>query len=186
VRQRGPAVRLGQSHQRPAETLYPEHREIWDLLWKVGHFPDHLPILVAPSVHYWTLRFFQAIGAMAAVTTQQWFAPEPNISAAQFSRATSTLALPHSRQLNDPDQPSRALRNFFTKIVRKPMTLAPDREPLSARLERWQIAGEVCFAPPFQRLRDQIGGEERMALYHQALEELDEAGLDVDDFLPLE
>ena len=54
------------------QTLYPEHREIWDLLWKAGHYPDHIPILIAPRFHHTTFVLFGAIGAIAVTSPTCW------------------------------------------------------------------------------------------------------------------
>lgn len=116
------------------QTLYPEHREIWDLLWKAGHYPDHLPVLIAPRFHHTTFVLFSAIGAIAVPTVRQWFAPDPTIATRRFQTVTRSLAIGHAAQLSEPDKPSAALSDFFIKTLHKATRRHPDRPLLAVSL----------------------------------------------------
>jgi hypothetical protein len=167
------------------QTLYPEHREIWDLLWKAGHYPDHLPLLIAPRFHHTTFVLFSAIGAIAVPTIRQWFAPDPAIATRRFQTVTRSLAIGHAAQLNEPDKPSPALIDFFTKTLHKATRRHPDRSLLAASRELWQRAAPICAQPAFSKLREQLPPTHRPVLYQQLLEELYAEGLEVEDLLPL-
>lgn len=43
--------------------LYPYDRDVWDLLAKLGPFPDVVPVLVARRIHFTTFRMFKDLGA---------------------------------------------------------------------------------------------------------------------------
>lgn len=162
-------------------TLYPRAHEVWDLLVKAGDFPTSVPLLVAPHAHYTLLTFFKAIGAVVYTSQYQWFAPEPLITRTDFERVVRDLSFTDARQLQYPDNPSDAIRKFFTTTLRK--VPARETEPVIIRSRnRWRAAAGVCAR--YAELRDDsLGPEQRMALYQQALEDLDEEGIDVTGLL---
>jgi hypothetical protein len=44
--------------------IYPWSHEVWDLLAKLGNFPDVVPILIARRIHPITFRMFKDVGAL--------------------------------------------------------------------------------------------------------------------------
>lgn len=166
------------------QTLYPPHREIWDLLWKAGHFADHVPVLIAPRVHHTTFVLFGAIGALAFLTTRQSFAPSPAIEERRFRSVTRGVGISHATQLQHPDRPSRPLEDFFTSTLHRGTRRDPDHSLLETSRRLWARAAPICARPEFRRLRDQLAGAERSALYQQLLEELHQEDLAVEDLMP--
>jgi hypothetical protein len=167
------------------QTLYPEHREIYDLLWKAGHFPDHVPILIAPRIHHNTFVLFKAIGALAYKATRQSFAGPPAIDPERFRHVTKELAIPHMQQLSDPDRPSTPMTGWFSKTLHSPSRAVEGKTLLEASAELWRQAAPILAQPEFEALRKQIARDARMELYHHWLEELYNCDLDVERLLPL-
>jgi hypothetical protein len=156
-------------------TLYPWAPEVWDLLGKVGAFPDRVPILVTRGIHSWTFDLFATIGAVARPTQNQWFSP--TIDRTRFADVTAQLGLHDAVQLENPDAPNRAVENFFTQTLHKPAAASDDTRGLMVRqAERWTRSAEVCAR--FIDLRR--SSDDHMARYAQFLEELEQAGLDTD------
>lgn len=154
-------------------TLYPWAPEVWDLLGKVGAFPDRVPVLITHRVHSWTFDLFSTIGAVARPTQNQWFSP--TIDRQRFGAITGELGFHDAVRLDNPDSRNRALEDFFTKTLHKPAAIGGDSRPLMVRqAERWTQSAEVCAR--FIGLRR--SSPDHMAQYAQFLEELDETGVD--------
>jgi hypothetical protein len=168
------------------QTLYPEHREIYDLLWKAGHFPDHVPILIAPRIHHNTFLLFKAVGALGYPSTRQSFAGPPAIERDRFRHVMKELAIPHTQQLLERSRPSPPMARFFSKTVHTTSAASEGKTLLQRSAALWRQAAPILAQPEFQQLRKQIDRETRVELYHHLLEELDNSGLDVERLLPLE
>ena len=69
--------------------LYPRDHETWDLMAKVGHFPEVVPILVARRIHPITFRFMRDVGGLAFQAKVQWFSD--SIDADRFSAVIQRL-----------------------------------------------------------------------------------------------
>jgi len=85
-------------------TVYPRSREMWDLLAKVGHFPDVVPILVTRRVHWTSFRFLKDVGALAYMGERQWFSPA--IDADDFDRITRRFGFADAIRIADPTRPA--------------------------------------------------------------------------------
>lgn len=138
------------------QTLYPEHREIYDLLWKAGHFPDHVPILIAPKIHHTTFVLFKAIGALAYTPDRQSFAGPPAITLERFRQVARGLAIPHMQQLDDPGRPSRAMTGWFTKTIHGPSSAVDGMSLLEGSEKLWGRAAPILAQPEFEELRKQL------------------------------
>jgi hypothetical protein len=157
--------------------IYPRQREIWDLLAKVGAFPDRVPILITRRVHYWTYKMFSTLGAVAYQSERQWFSP--TIDAARFTKVTRDLGLTDAIRVADPDSPNAALAKWFTVTLRKP-TAGDQRQLMERSAERWARAAPICAA--YLVLRENLDDDERHDTYEQFLEDLEEEGFDTSEF----
>jgi hypothetical protein len=164
------------------QTIYPHHVEVWDLLCKAGHFPNRVPILIAPRFHHTTYVLFAAIGAIAIQTTQQWFAPDPAIETARFTRIVKELSLIGATQLLDPDRPSKLLRDFFTTVVHKRSEKHPDSSLIEFSGDLWSRAAPICAR--YAELRNRLTSTLRRETYRQFLDELYAEGFAVEELLP--
>lgn len=168
------------------QTIYAEHREIYDLLWKAGHYPSHVPILIAPRVHWSTFVLFKAIGALAYVTTRQSYAGAPAISTERFRQVAHGLEIPHIQQLSDPDRPSQPMSRWFANTLQRPDPSIDGSTLLQTSAALWARAAPILAQPEFEELRKQVAHDRRMELYYYLLEELQNEGLAVDRLLPQE
>jgi hypothetical protein len=136
---------------------------VWDLLAKAATFPDRVPILITAHVHYTLLTFFKAIGAVVYTSGRQSFAPAPQIPTEDFNHVTRSLRLRDARQLLYPDEPSAAIRRFFTATLRT--VPQAESQPLIKRSqERWAQSAGVCERYP--ELRDpDLDPERRIGLF---------------------
>lgn len=162
--------------------VYPRHHEVWDLLAKVGAFPDHIPILITRRVHYWTYQLFAEIGAITHQTRSQWFSP--TLGSERFDKITRELGFFDARQVAEPDQANRTLAGFFSTTLRKG-TRGDDRSLMIRSGERWQRAAPICAE--YLDLRDEsLDAEARTSRYRDFCGDLAAAGFDTSGFANLD
>jgi hypothetical protein len=159
-----------------ARVLYPRDKEVWDLLGKVGAFPDRVPILITRQPHHWTFQMFIALGAVAYRTERQWFSG--TIDKDDFDEVTGSLGLRDAVRVEDPDAPHRGTRAFFEKTLRKPVDGFPS--VMARSRARWAVAAPICAR--YLDLRDDPHPWDRTARFEEFIEELDEAGIDTSSF----
>jgi len=164
-------------------TIYPYHIEVWDLLCKASLLPEHVPVLIAPRIHWTTFVFFRAIGALAFPTTQQWFAPPPAIATKRFNEVTGGLSLAGAVQLQHPGRPSPALAKFFTTTLHTHSERHPDESLLAHSHTLWREASAICANPTFQTMRAH-NITNRKDVFRQILDELYAENFAVDELLP--
>lgn len=145
-------------------TIYPWDHETWDLLAKLGDFPEVVPVLVARRVHLLTFRFFKDIGAVACQTWRQWFSR--SIDAARFARVRDELSFHDAVQI-DPSTPHKVLAKFFSDTGR---SLA------SAQAAKWERAAPIV-ARYIDLRREDLEPRERSRLWFDFSQEIIEAGL---------
>jgi len=154
-------------------TIYPRSREMWDLLAKVGHFPDVVPILVTRRLHWTTFRFLKDIGALAYMGERQWFSP--SIDTDEFNRIARFFGFDDAIQVTNPGASNEALAEFFSRRLYRTREDANAPLMLAAR-DRWKQVASVCAA--YDELRKDLGGEERLELWKQFIEDLGETGVE--------
>jgi hypothetical protein len=148
--------------------IYPWDHEAWDLLAKVGAFPDVLPLLVARKVHHTTFRFFKDIGALAHVLGFQCFATQ--VDRERFRDVTGGLSLRDARQI-DPTLPDARLVKFFSETAPR---LA------QGQLAKWEIAAPIVDR--YREMRDEsVDGSDRTQMWFEFSREIVDAGLNVSD-----
>jgi hypothetical protein len=159
--------------------LYPWSHEVWDLLAKLGEFPDVVPILVARRLHPTTFRMFKDVGAIGFDARNQWFAERAGasyIDPPTFERVRRTFGFDDALLLSRPPEPHRPLTRFFTTtLVQQPPV--GDRPPLIlAQGERWEEVAPI--ASHFTDLRaERMDGPDRRALLGEFAARLADAGL---------
>ena len=157
--------------------IYPQSHETWDLLAKLGDFPDVVPVLVARRMHLTTFRLFKDLGALGCATYQQLFhspgTTRATIDPTTFNRARSTFGFHDAVLVEEPDRPHRNVRKFFTDTVRKEV----GGELLIVRqADRWRRAAPIVSG--FAELRDEgLPGDDRFALMREFADEIEDAGL---------
>jgi hypothetical protein len=157
--------------------IYSWSHETWDLLAKLGDFPDVVPVLLARRLHLTTFRLFKDIGALGCATYRQWFhspgTTRATIDSTTFDRARGTFGFHDAVLLEDPSQPQAVVRTFFTNTVRKEV----GGELLIARqADRWRRAAPIVSG--FVELRDEgLVGDDRVALMREFAAEIEDAGL---------
>jgi hypothetical protein len=154
------------------KTLYPWHEEIWDLIAKLGTFPEVTPLLVARRIHYMTFRFFSDIGAFGFRAERQWFSGTGRIAQDRFERVRSGLGFHDLVMAADPPRPHQPLRRFFTNTLRADQG---GRTRIEAAAERWQIAAPIVAK--YEDLREDLDTDERRERWTEVAEEIDAAGL---------
>jgi hypothetical protein len=143
--------------------LYPYDHDVWDLLGKLGTFPEVLPVLVARRIHFTTFRMFKDLGVIGHDLRTQYFSPA--IDADEFARVTDALRLRDARQVLGSDPPESLVR-FFREIG--PATAV-------SRRERWERAAPIVDA--YRDLRLRRPGIDRADLFRDFSAEIDNAGL---------
>jgi hypothetical protein len=118
--------------------VYPWSHETWDLLAKVGAFPDVLPILVSRRLHVMTYRFFKDIGGLGVETRKQWFAHRHPIEADHFYAIRTEFGFHDAELIADTAQVIPRLATFFGTTAYKPT--AGGVSLISAQLRRWERA----------------------------------------------
>ena len=151
-------------------TLYPWHQETWDLLAKLGDFPDVVPILVARRVHYTTFSFFKDIGALAFPMRRQWFSS--SIDEATFEKVTQEFGFRDAVQTTQASQPHEPLVRFFTTTLYKKIR---SRSLMETQAGRWQQAAPVVEL--FTDLRDRLDPQVRRQRWDKFCQEINDAGL---------
>jgi hypothetical protein len=152
---------------------------VWDLLAKLGEFPDVVPILVARRLHPTTFRMFKDVGAIGFDARNQWFAERAGasyIDTPTFERVRRTFGFDDALLLSRPPEPHRPLTRFFTTtLVQQPPV--GDRPPLIlAQGERWEEVAPI--ASHFTDLRaERMDGPDRRALLGEFAARLADAGL---------
>lgn len=111
--------------------LYPFEHDVWDLLAKLGEFPDVIPVLVARRIHFTTFRMFKDIGALGHDTRVQHFSTQ--IDPDEFSRTIKRLGISDAVQ-TDTDAIPPAMRRWFAEVGPR---------GISDRLERWSRAAPI-------------------------------------------
>jgi hypothetical protein len=154
------------------KTLYPWHEEIWDLIAKLGTFPEVTPILVARRIHYMTFRFFSDIGAFGFRADCQWFSGTGRIATERFDRVRAGLGFHDLVMAADPPRAHQPLRRFFTNTLR---AVAGSRTRIEAAAERWQLAAPIVAK--YEDLREDLDIDERRTRWTEVADEIDAAGL---------
>lgn len=154
------------------KTLYPWHEEVWDLIAKLGEFPEVTPILVARRVHYMTFRFFNDIGAFAHQAERQWFSGTGRIKNDRFDDVRSELGFHDLFVAHDPPRPHPALARLFTRVLRLDRS---GRTFAEAADERWRIAAPIVAN--YFDLREPLDVHERGERWTEFAREIDAAGL---------
>ena len=163
--------------------IYPWSNELWELLTKLGGFPDVVPILIARRIHFMTFVLFKAAGVLGYQTRKQWFtnpgnSPEPRhrLTPDELDRIATELSFRDMTYLDDPTQPQKSLQRFFADTPYKEI----DGSGLGARsLELWRQAAPIVQR--HSRLRDStLSHTERHATWASFSEEMDQAGLDTE------
>ena len=111
--------------------VYPWSTEAWDLLAKLGAFPDVIPVLAARRIHATTFRFFRDIGALGTELRNQLFSA--TIDRSEFSKVRGGLGLLTTAQV-DQEWTSAPLTKFFR-------TTGPALA--SEQLARWRRAAPI-------------------------------------------
>lgn len=144
--------------------LYPYDANVWDLLWKLGTYPDVVPVLVAHRIHITTYRMFKDIGALGTELREQLFSQA--IAADTFERVVSGIHL-HDAKRVDPQVPRASLLKFFG-------TTGPEQSP--SFLPRWSRVAAI--AAQYEELRDpRWDSGSRKEAFHAFAAEIGAAGL---------
>lgn len=144
--------------------LYPYDANVWDLLWKLGTYPDVVPVLVAHRIHFTTYRMFKDIGALGTELRDQLFSEA--IEADTFQRVASGLHL-HDAKRVDPKAARASLLKFFGAT-------GPGQSP--SFLPRWGRAAAI--AAQYEELRDsRWDSGSRQEAFHAFAAEIGAAGL---------
>jgi hypothetical protein len=158
--------------------LYPWSHEVWDLLAKLGDFPEVVPILIARRLHPTTFRMLKDVGAIGFDARQQWFAESgggASIDPDTFQRVRTTFGFFDAVLLDSHPQPLPRLRSFFTStLVREPEGVG---QPLiTAQADRWQHVAPI--AADFTDLRaERMDGDTRRELLSDFAARVANAGL---------
>jgi hypothetical protein len=158
--------------------LYPWSHEVWDLLAKLGTFPDVVPILVARRVHFTTFRMFKDIGALAFDARRQWFArrgDRATITPVTFDRVCNKFGFYDAVLLNEPPAPHPPLAAFFDQKLLE--IHEGQDEPLIRRAaNRWSEIAPI--AGDYDGLRaERMDGDERRELLGEFAARVADAGL---------
>lgn len=146
-------------------TIYPWDHEAWDLLAKLGDFPDVVPILVARRIHSLAFKCFSDIGALGRPTRAQWFAAN-RIDADQFDRVVRPLSFRDAVRV-DPAQPYQGIIRWFRDL---------DRDVVRRSAARWERSAPIVAKYAALRL-EQLGYGERHQLWSSFCAEINGAGL---------
>jgi hypothetical protein len=103
--------------------IYPWSHEAWDLLAKLGGFPDVVPLLVARRIHPTTFRMFKDLGAFGYDARKQWFAErgggrsnDPDT----FRKVTDEFGFHDAVLLDRAPEPEPGLTNLFSTSFTRP------------------------------------------------------------------
>jgi hypothetical protein len=145
--------------------IYPWSHEVWDLLAKLGDFPDVVPLLVARRIHPTTFRMFKDLGAFGYDARKQWFAERGggrSIDQDDFERVTSRLGFEDAVLLSRPPGVERGLANLLSNVFHRPHGEL-DVPLIQAAAARWREAAPL--AADFVDLRaERMNGDERREL----------------------
>jgi hypothetical protein len=145
-------------------TIYPWDHETWDLLAKVGAFPQVVPVLVARRIHPLTFKFFKDVGALGTEMRSQWFSN--SIDETEFERITSSLGFRDARRI-DPSSRLASLERFFSRFG---PALATEQS------RKWQLAAPI--AARYDELRNPgLDPDDRHELWSTFAAEAAAAGL---------
>jgi hypothetical protein len=129
--------------------IYPWSHETWDLLGKVGAFPDVVPILIARRIHATTFRFFKDVGALGCATHRQWFASRgtvrANIDPDEFTRIRATFAFHDAVLLDDPQATSDHVITFFSRTLGR-TSASSEQSLMDTQAEKWRVAAPIAEA----------------------------------------
>lgn len=157
--------------------VYPWSHEAWDLLAKLGDFPDVVPILVARRLHLTTFRMFKDLGAIGSATYRQWFfnrgTDRASIDATRFGEARAEFGFHDAELLADPAAPQPIVVKLFSETVRKNV----DGQPLIQRQAgRWRRSAPIVARYPELRSED-LTWSDRRDLMAGLAEEIEAEGL---------
>ena len=144
--------------------LYPFEHDVWDLLAKLGEFPDVIPVLVARRIHFTTFRMFKDIGALGHDTRLQHFSTQ--IDSTDFRRTVDRLGITDAVQ-TDIDAISPSLRRFFADVGPR---------GIADRMTRWSRAAPIVARYSDVR-REDLGPGRRRDLWRGFTREIMDAGL---------
>ena len=157
--------------------VYSWSHEAWDLLAKLGEFPEFVPIFFARRIHVTAFRSFRDPGAIGSATYRHWFfnpgTTRARIDIPTFDRARSTFGFHDAVLLDDQDAPQPIVVRFFTDTVRTPV----DGQPLIVRRsERW--ARSSAIVADYTALRDEdLDWDERRELMTELASRIEAEGL---------
>lgn len=145
-------------------TVYPWDVEVWDLLGKLGTYPDVLPVLVARRIHKMTFNMFKDLGAIGVNVHDQLFSTR--IDPADFARVRDGLSIMRMRQ-TEGQEPVAALVKFFGETGPTYGT---------EFLARWQASASIVH--DHRLLRDQhLSAKDRRRLWRSFTSAMKTAGL---------
>jgi hypothetical protein len=158
--------------------LYPWSHEVWDLLAKLGHFPEVVPILVARRIHLTTFRMFKDVGALGFEAREQWFARRgggSSIDPDTFSEVRETFGFSDAVLLDDEPPPNPRLRAFLeTKVHQIPS--GRERSLIEESGERWARVAPIARGY-FDLRAPTMDGDDRRDLLGEFAAEVADAGL---------
>lgn len=143
--------------------LYPYDHDVWDLLAKLGAFPDVLPVLVARRLHFTTFRMFKDLGVLGHDMRAQHFSTK--IDAEDFTRVTASLGLNDARRTEPTNVPAHTLKWFGETGPRY----------AAGQLEKWARAAPIVDS--YRELRTDLDENERRDLWREFVAEIVAAGL---------
>jgi hypothetical protein len=152
--------------------LYPHHAEVWDILAKMGGFPEVLPILLARRIAAPTLVLFRGIGAIGGTFEQQFFSTR--IDASAFHQVTENLGFADATRVPDPPPPSSRIVGLFRTALPRIVSNGEMLVERSARL--WRIAAPIA-ADYMELRRDSLRPWDRHRLFMEAIQRFRDAGL---------
>jgi hypothetical protein len=158
--------------------LYPWSHEVWDLIAKLGDFPDVVPILIARRIHVTTFRMFKDIGAIGFDARRQWFrrrAGDHSIDPVTFERVREAFGFHDAELLDATAPPHPPLRTFFeTRLQAVPE--GQSSSLIERASQRWhQVA---AIAGDYVNLRaERMDGTDRRELLGDFAARLVDAGL---------
>jgi hypothetical protein len=158
--------------------LYPWSHEVWDLLAKVGDFPEVVPILIARRIHPTTFRMLKDIGALGYQTRQQWFAERGgnhSIDPTRFAQVAASLGFDDATLLGGARAPDGRMSNFFSQTLRRVPNHA-DLPLVEVSAQRW--AGAAPLAADYTALRaERMDAGDRRELLTEFAGRVADAGL---------
>jgi hypothetical protein len=156
--------------------VYSWSHEAWDLLAKLGEFPDVVPILLARRIHITAFRMFKDLGAIGGASYRQWFldrrTTRASIDPGKFVQARDTFGF-HDAELLTEISSAPILARFFTDTVRTPVEGLPLIQRQSAR---WARCAPVV--DDYQDLRSEhLSFEDRRELMSELAQRIADEGL---------